>query len=149
MKGIALYSGDAVEIGEEVIDDDVIRLQQIVQRGIVFEQVGKGFIDLVLRRKLGAVVEARKFRTVHFKKIKPVHAEPLGDQALHEVTRSGIVEQACGLRGEDLGLHQCTLLRQLEQDLVRRGAPEEIGEAGKCCQWYSTGILFRFVHLLK
>ena len=126
MKIIAAHALNAVVRGEEAIDVDFIALEQFGKTAALAQEIGKGFIYLAAGGGFGAFVEVAELLGVELEEFEAVHAEPLMHKAADKFVRLVAGDHAIHLAREHLGLREI----RLEKLLIRRSAPEEIGEAG-------------------
>lgn len=105
----------------------ILSLLRRRERLAVPEEVGEGLVNLASRRGgFGALVEVAELLRVELEKIQPIEVQPLVDEAAYELVGLGAGNEAVDFAGEGLGIGEIGL----EQGLVGRRAPEEVGEAG-------------------
>ena len=123
---VAVHAFEAVVVGKQTVDDDVVGLEEVGEPAVVGEQPGERLVDLATGCRLRAVVELRIEREIELKEIEPVHRQPLRHERLDKPDRPWVVEQAVCLGFEDGRLQKLAALGQPAERGVGWCAPEEV-----------------------
>ena len=118
----------AVVVGQHIIDDHVVGLEQVGEAAVPADEMGERLVDLVPGRLLHGVVEPWVAIAVELEEIEPIEDQPLVDERPDEAGRSRVVEQPVGLSRQHRGFQEFTRSGQFAERLVGRATPEEIGE---------------------
>jgi len=125
--GAGEVGGNAVELRQITVEVGEVRVDQVEHAAVLADDLGEEQLRLLDHRRAHRVVESREHRRVGRDRGKLAELEPLEAEALGQIARARVLEQAARLGFEVGG----KLLRvgQLEELVVGHRAPEEITQA--------------------
>ena len=119
--------------GECARSNRVLGIQEVQQGQILEEKFPeeKDRLETDIRAKLlVGRIGGEQLRVGRFVGVQLARAQPLLDEALHEVERPVIAKHALNQLFQNRGFLQLALCRDIEQQLVRHAAPQEIRKPG-------------------
>ena len=116
---------DAVVAGELLVQERVVRPQQLRDRTVPAHLTLEEQLRLPHHRAAQRVVEAGEQRAVRVLRMDVADLQPLTGEVVREPRGAAVRQQAPHLPGEGLGVAQAARLRQVEQLVVRDALPQE------------------------
>ena len=122
---------DAVVLGQALVQERVVRLQQVEHAAILAQDVLEQEFRLLAEGLPQVVVEVGEQAQVRGDRLQVAQVQPLAREVGHQAPRARVGQHAEGLSFEHLGFAQLAALRQVEELVVRDAAPEEERQAGR------------------
>src|SRR6185436_1434849 len=113
---------DAVVPGETLVDERVIRVEQLDERAVLADDGVEEQLGLSAQRPPQVGVEARRFGLDGGQVAK---IQPLASEVLNERARLAVRDHSLDLALQRRRIAQPVLGRQVEELLVRNAAPQE------------------------
>ena len=126
---VTLHSFNIVIIGEHIVDDYVVRFEQVTDAAILIKQGFEGVVDFVPCRHQYAVVKFRIQFKVELEEFKPVEIQPLMSKPFYEFQRFRVVQHAVGLPFQFGRISQFTTPGCLVELFIRRCTPKKVGKS--------------------
>ncbi len=120
---------DAVVLGQALVQERVVRLQQVEHAAILAQDALEQEFRLLSEGLPQVVVEVGEQAQVRSDRIQVAQVQPLAREVAHQASRARVGQHAADLSFEHLGLAQFAALSQVEQLVVRDAAPEEERQA--------------------
>ena len=121
---------DAVVLGQALVQERVVRLQQVEHAAVLAQDALEQQLRLLAEGLPQVVVEVGEQAQVRGDRIQVAQVQPLAREVAHQALRARVGQHAADLPFEHLGLAQLAALGQVEQLVVRDAAPEEERQAG-------------------
>ncbi len=124
----AIHTRQTVMLGEPLVEECVIRAQELQESLILPHLALEEQLRLRLHRLAQIVVELREDVRIRLVGLNVAHGQPLSDEVIHPPPRLPVGQHTPHLLRERVGVVQSAPCRNVKQLVVRNALPQEEGE---------------------
>ena len=125
---------DTVEAGQPLVQERVVRRQQLLDRPVLAHLALEEQLGLALEEPAQVVVEFGKRARVGVHGPQVPHEQPLAAEILRQRRRTRVAQHPPDLPLQDARVPERAARRDIEQFIVRDAAPQEERQAGRQLQ---------------
>ena len=116
---------DAVVLGQALVDERVVRAQQIEHAAVLAHHAVDEHLRLLPEGLAEVVVEVREDAHVRRDRVEVAQVQPLPGEVGHQVARARVGQHPPHLLRQDIRIPEHAPLGQIEPLIVRDAAPQE------------------------
>ena len=118
---------DAVVPGELLVEERVLRLEQLGDRAVFPHLALEEQLRLAHHGRAQGVVERREQPAVRLVRTDVAHLQPLADEVVHEAGGAAIVQHPSHLRRQNVRIAEPAARPEIDQLVVGQAPPQEEG----------------------